>query len=142
MAPNILRPLLVLVFLVAMNCWLTFWNIVGGAYHLELMEWPWKFGLSMAMAGLLTKLAAVFAAEGKPNSATVWRLVILMGLVMAVAGGVTYYTHLNEPTDEDDTSDSPSITRTSASRMRREFRASLISASRLDTRNATRYGEG
>jgi len=113
MAPNILRPLLVLVFLVAMNCWLTFWNIVGGTYHLELMDWPWKFGLSLAMAALVTKLAAVFAADPKPDSATVWRLVILMGLVMAVAGGVTYYTHINEPADEDDSDDTPSITRTS-----------------------------
>jgi hypothetical protein len=99
------------VFLVALTTVLEFWNIVGGSYHLELMYWMWKFGISLAMAGMITALASVLAVRGKLDFAAFWRLIIFMALTMALAGGVTYYYHLNEPTD-DEQSDEPSITKT------------------------------
>ena len=102
MRPHLLRPLLVLVFLVALNCWLSLWSLVGGAYHLELMFWPWKLGLSLSIAVLVTMLAAEVAAA-RP----VWRLGLLIALVMTIAGGVTYYYHLNEPLDGEDSGDEP-----------------------------------
>jgi hypothetical protein len=103
--------MLLLVFLVALTCTLEFWSVVGGSYHLDLMFWMWKFGISLAMAGMITGLAAVVSVRGKPDFAAFWRLIILMALTMALAGGVTYYYHLNEPADED-SGDEPSITRT------------------------------
>jgi hypothetical protein len=56
----------------------TFWSQVGGQYHLDLMFWPWKFGISLAAAGLITSITADLTRE------------------------VTYYYHLNEPTDDDE----------------------------------------
>ena len=101
--------MLVLVFMIALNCWLTFWNLVGGSYHLELMGWPWKLGLSLALAGLVTRLTADLASE-KPQR--VWPLLAAIALVMAVAGGATYNAHLNEPANEDDSGDEPQVTKT------------------------------
>src|SRR5438067_1579729 len=103
-----MRPyLLVVVFLLALNSIGNFWNLVGGQYHLELMFWPWKLGLTLALATLATMVTANMAG-GRP----VWRLGLLIAALMAIAGGVTYYYHLNEPTDEDQ-GDEPAITKTS-----------------------------
>ena len=112
MRPHLLRPLLVLVFLLALNCWLAFWTLVGGAYHLELMAWPWKLFLSLAMASLVTMLTAALASARSTRT-----LAILIAAVMAVAGGVTYYYHLNEPVDGEDSGDefSRTLTTTRAS---------------------------
>ena len=112
MRPHLLRPLLVLVFLLALNCWLALWTLVGGAYHLELMAWPWKLFLSLAMASLVTMLTAALASARSTRT-----LAILIAAVMAVAGGVTYYYHLNEPVDGEDSGDefSRTLTTTRAS---------------------------
>jgi len=39
---------LILEFLIAIEMVFTFWSQVGGQYHLDLMFWPWKFGISLA----------------------------------------------------------------------------------------------
>ena len=111
MRPHLLRPLLVLVFLMALNCWLALWILVGGSYHLELMFWPWKLGLSLAMASLVTMLTARLAANGKPASPGYFRMLgALMVAVMLIAGLVTYYNHLNEPAEGDDSGGEPTLT--------------------------------
>ena len=53
MPSRFIRPLLVLEFLLAVQVWLTLWSEVGGQYHLDLMFWPWKFGLTVAAAALI-----------------------------------------------------------------------------------------
>ncbi len=112
MRPHLLRPLLVLVFLLALNCWLALWTLVGGAYHLELMAWPWKLFLSLGMASLVTMLAAALATARSTRT-----LALLIAAVMTMAGGVTYYYHLNEPVDGEDSGDefSRTLTTTRAS---------------------------
>lgn len=85
------------MFLVAIQTVFTFWSQVGGQYHLDLMFWPWKFVLSVIMAGLITAMAA-----------SPWRrrlLASLLIIVMVIAGTVTYYYHVNEPDDEGEQSD-------------------------------------
>jgi glucan phosphoethanolaminetransferase (alkaline phosphatase superfamily) len=95
-----LRILLIIEFLIAIQAVFTFWSQVGGQYHLDLMFWPWKFGLSLAAALLITLMTMAFARGRKP-----WALGVLLIVTVAIAGYVTYYYHLNEPSDEDDSGD-------------------------------------
>jgi hypothetical protein len=111
MRQRLIRPLLVFEFLVAIEVWLTFWSQVGGQYHLELMFWPWKFGLTVAGAWLITAITVELyrGAPGKPGSLS-RRAIVYGALLVAVivtAGVVTYYYHMHEPAD-DDSDDAPS----------------------------------
>lgn len=112
MQNNVLRPLLVVVFLIALEVVFTFWSEVGGQYHLDLMFWPWKLGISVAAASLIVAITAELARHG----GSITRRVLLLGSLLIatgiVAGAVTYYYHLNEPTDDDDDDDQPRVTRT------------------------------
>ena len=100
-----------MVFLIALNSWLTLWTVVGGSYHLELMFWPWKLGLSLAMATLVTRLTARLALKEGPGSPGHFRmLAALMVAVMLIAGLVTYYAHLSEPAEGDDSGGEQTLT--------------------------------
>ena len=59
MPSKLLRPLLIVEFLIAIQAVFAVWSQAGGQYHLDLMFWMWKFGISLAMAGMITGLAAV-----------------------------------------------------------------------------------
>lgn len=112
---RLIRPLLVFEFLIVIQVWLTFWSQVGGQYHLDLMFWPWKFGLTVAAAWLITAITAELfrAAPEKPHALS-RRAVIYASLLFAVivtAGVVTYYYHVNEPADDQDNNDTtPTVT--------------------------------
>lgn len=96
------RTLLALEFLLAIEVWLTFWSEVGGQYDLDLMFWPWKFGLILAAAGLTVGLTAeLLRAAPRRFSRRAAMYVAGLLLVIVTAGAVTYYTWLNEPQDDD-----------------------------------------
>jgi hypothetical protein len=102
-----LRPLLIVEFLIAIQVFFTLWSQVGGQYHLDLMFWPWKLGLGLAGAGLIVGItAAIVKADGE-----ITRRALLLGSLLLVtlgtAGIVTYYYHLNEPTEQQDEEDEP-----------------------------------
>ena len=102
--PNRLyRLLLITEFLVAVQVLFTFWSQVGGQSHLDLMYWPWKFGIGLAAASLITLMAA------SPRRLRVWSALLV--LVVLLAAAVTHYYHVNEP-DEDDSGDEPALTKT------------------------------
>ena len=107
MPTRLIRPLLVVEFLIAVQVWLTFWSQVGGQYHLDLMFWPWKFGLTVAAAWLTTAITAnLLFSDGHMSR----RAVVLAALLFAVvvtAGVVTYYYHMNEPNDDNSDDDVP-----------------------------------
>jgi len=102
MRNSVLRPLLILEFLVAIEAIFTLWSQVGGQYHLDLMYWPWKFGLSIGAAALIVAFTARVALDDGAITRRSWLLVSLLMGVVLVAGVVTYYYHLNEPADQDD----------------------------------------
>lgn len=110
MRSRLLRPLLVFEFLVAIEVWLSFWSQVGGQYHLDLMFWPWKFGLTVAAAWLSTALTAdLFRNSGIVSRRAIFYSALLV-FVMVTAGVVTYYYHMNEPADDDNNnSDTPAM---------------------------------
>src|ERR1700691_5491637 len=97
MRSRLIRPLLVFEFLIVIEVWLTFWSQVGGQYHLDLMFWPWKFGLTIAAAWLITAITAELfrGSPEKPNSLSRMAIVYaaLLFAVMVTAGVVTYYYH-------------------------------------------------
>lgn len=104
---RLLRLLLILEFLLAIEVVFTFWSQVGGQYHLDLMFWPWKFGISLLAAGLITLITADLTRESGVRRRRLWVLGGLLVVTVILAGAVTYYYHLNEPTDEDEDSDQP-----------------------------------
>ena len=109
MRSRLLRAFFVFEFLIAIDVWLTLWSQVGGQYHLDLMFWPWKFGLTLAAAWLIT---AITAEVMKPGSLS-RRAIIYAALLFAVivtAGMVTYYYHMNEPPDDQNSDTTATMT--------------------------------
>ena len=69
MPSTLIRPLLIVEFLIALEVVFTFWSQVGGQYHLDLLFWPWKVGLSLLTALLITAItAALVRSSGALNS--------------------------------------------------------------------------
>ena len=77
----------------------------GGQYHLDLMFWPWKLGISMASAGLIVAVTANLVRNDGQITRRALLFCSLLIAILAVAGVVTYYYHLNEPADQDDNQD-------------------------------------
>jgi hypothetical protein len=102
----IVRIGIILEFLVALIATFTLWSQVGGQYHLDIMPWYWKLilGLGIAFATVKATVAAC-REKDRPWNPRTWRWVAIIGLLLTVAGVLTYYTHLYEP-DEDDQDDS------------------------------------
>jgi glucan phosphoethanolaminetransferase (alkaline phosphatase superfamily) len=107
--PNrLLRPLLLVEFLIALQVVFTVWSQVGGQYHLELMFWPWKLGVGGTSAALIVAItASLVRSDGQITRRTLVFCSCLI-VVLAVAGVVTWYYHLNEPADQENGQDEPS----------------------------------
>jgi hypothetical protein len=98
MRSRLIIPLLVIEFLVAIEVCFTFWSEVGGQDDLDLMFWPWKFGLALAAAGLITAITAEMVRGVRSRRVVVYAA-LLVGVVVT-AGIVTYYYYMNEPADD------------------------------------------
>jgi hypothetical protein len=102
---RLLRPLLIVEFLIALEAIYTLWSEVGGQYHLDLMFWPWKLGLGAASAALIVAITAnLVRNDGQVTRRAVLFFASLI-VIFLVAGVVTYYYHLHEPTDQDQDDD-------------------------------------
>lgn len=112
MRPRLLRPLLILEFLLSLQVFFTCWSQIGGQYHLDLMFWPWKLGLSLAAACLVTAATSAVARADGPIPRRVWLYISLLVVAAGLAGAVTYYYHVNEPQDDDEEDAGPQITKT------------------------------
>jgi hypothetical protein len=105
MRNRLLRPFLIVEFLIAVQTIFTFWSQVGGQYHLDLMFWPWKFGLSLTAASLIVAVTANLVKNGGAITRLTLTLCSCLIVVIVVAGMVTYYYHLSEPPEPDDQSE-------------------------------------
>ncbi len=102
---RLLRPLLIVEFLIALDVVYTMWSEVGGQYHLDLMFWPWKLGLAVGSAGLIVAITAdLVRNDGRFTRRAVVFFSCLI-VVFVVAGVVTYYYHVHEPADQDQDDD-------------------------------------
>jgi glucan phosphoethanolaminetransferase (alkaline phosphatase superfamily) len=105
---RLLRPLLIVEFLIALQTFYTLWSQVGGQYHLDLMFWPWKLGLGVAVATLIVAITASIIRQDGAITRRALTLASLLFVTLAIAGLVTYYYHLNEPVDQqEDDEDEP-----------------------------------
>ena len=93
--------LLIIVFLVAIQSVLALWAQVGGQYHLDLMFWPWKLGITLAASALITLIARESVRAARIITRRTLVYLLLLMAVMVTAGLVTLYYHQNEPTDDD-----------------------------------------
>lgn len=101
--PNrLLRPLLIVEFLIALEAIFTVWSEVGGQYHLDLMFWPWKLGIGVASAGLIVAITANLVHHDGQMTRRAALFSSCLLVIFVVAGVVTYYYHVNEPADQDD----------------------------------------
>jgi hypothetical protein len=102
---RLLRPLLIVEFLIALEAIFTLWSEVGGQYHLDLMFWPWKLGVGAVSAGLIVAITAnLVRNDGQITRRAVLFFASLI-VIFVVAGVVTYYYHLHEPADQDQDDD-------------------------------------
>lgn len=102
METRFLRLIYTAEFLLALVAVFTLWSQVGGQTHLDLMPWYLKlfFGPAMAYA-VVRATAAAAGAERTWNAGTLRWTGMLLTLAVA-AGLITYYFHLYEPNDEED----------------------------------------
>lgn len=105
------RTLYIIEFFVAVMAIFTVWSQVGGQNHLDLMPWHVKLSLSLTAAAAAVKATAAAASAGRAwNRGTVlWLLAVtLLGVLM---GLVTYYYHITEPQDEEESQQVALLTR-------------------------------
>lgn len=100
MPKHLLRPLLIVEFLIALEAIYTTWSEVGGQIHLDLMFWPWKLGIGFGAAWLITAITGNIVKNGGEIKRRVVIYVSLLCLVLATAGVVTWYYHMHEPVDQ------------------------------------------
>lgn len=105
MPKHLLRPLLIIEFLIALESIYTAWSEVGGQYHLDLMFWPWKMGIGFGAAWLITAITGNIVKNGGAIRRRVYLYASLLCLVLATAGVVTWYYHMHEPVDQQDDND-------------------------------------
>ena len=109
---TLLRILLGIEYLIAVQVLIAFWSHAGGQYHLDLMFWPWKAAIPLAGAALVVAITSGLARGSRWKSPRILLMWVGLALLMVVAGVVTYYYHVNEPTDQDDEDQPAQITRT------------------------------
>jgi hypothetical protein len=110
MPPYFLRLAYMSEFLLALFSIQELWSQVGGQGHLDLMPWYVKLGFVVGLS--LATVAGTAAAVGHErawNAKTVACLLIAMILAGGM-GAVTYYYHVHENDDVDNSDDGPVAT--------------------------------
>ena len=105
MRNSLLRPLLILEFMVAVDTVYTLWSVVGGQDHLDLMFWPWKLGIGLGASTLAVLITGQLARNNGEFTRQARLFCSLLITLVLLAGVVTYYYHLNEPADQNSDSD-------------------------------------
>lgn len=97
-----LRLAYCVVFLLAILAIFTFWSEVGGQGHLDMMPWYTKMICVLISAWCCVRLTA--AMVEKPSVWNRQTVVWLAGLILIAftMAAITYYYHLHEETDQQD----------------------------------------
>jgi len=103
--PALLRAAYILIFLLSLLASYTVWPQAGGQGHLDLMPWYWKLFPPFVFSFAVARASIAALERPKPwNGKTIaWLLVV--GLIAALIGGLTYYYHLQESLDQVDSED-------------------------------------
>ena len=103
MFQRLLHVLYAVEFLLALVAIFAVWREVGGQGHLDYMAWYWKVGIGFPAAYAVVRLTISCSLEGPALKRRLIGWGVLLVLLGVIAGMVTYYYHLNEPQDENDT---------------------------------------
>jgi nitrogen fixation-related uncharacterized protein len=104
MSAKLLRLAYVCEFLLALVAIFTGWSEVGGQAALDQMFWGWKLGFGLALAGAIVAYTAAIAAQDSIWTMRSARWLVVIGLLLAAIGVVTYYyaQDVGQPDDSDD----------------------------------------
>lgn len=97
-----LRVIYSLEFLFALLTVLTLWSEVGGQSHLDMMPWYLKLICIVGAAWCTVRFTAAIVESPKVwnRRSIIWFLGIL--LVAVTMGAITFYYHLREEVDQDE----------------------------------------
>lgn len=93
MQDRLLRAIYAIEFLVALVAALIFWNYVGGPTHLDYVPWMSKGFCSLGIAACVVRVSM---AAGFRQA---WKWILLLCLLVAGCGILSYIAHLDEPQD-------------------------------------------
>ncbi len=102
MTPKLLRLIYAFEFLIGLVAIFTAWSEIGGQAALDLMNWGWKLGLSLALAAAIVAYTAALVAEDSIWTLRSVRWLTAIVLVSLALGAVTYYYALQVDTGESD----------------------------------------
>jgi hypothetical protein len=106
--PSWIRLAYAIEFLLALIAVVLLWTEVGGQGHMDLLPWYSKLSCVLAFAWCCVRFTAGMVEQPKTwNRRTIgWFVgIVLIGMTMA---GITFYYHLHEVPDEQDTDDTTS----------------------------------
>jgi len=106
--PVWLRLAYTLEFLLAIDTALSLWAQVGGQGHLDLLPWYSKLILVTALAWCVVGFTASLVEQPRVWTGRTVRWFSGMLLVAIAMGLITFYYHLHEVTDDQDTGDTTS----------------------------------
>jgi hypothetical protein len=100
--PSWLRLAYTFEFLIALMAILSLWSEIGGQGHLDLMPWYTKLICILGLAWCCVRFTAAIVEQQKvwTYRSVSWFAGVL--LCCAVIGGITYYYHLHEESDQGD----------------------------------------
>ena len=99
---RLLQVLYAIEFLIALIAVYSVWREVGGAGHLDYMQWYWKAIIGIPAAYAAVRLTVALASTGQARTRQLLFWLTFLAALAVSAGALTYYTHLHEPQDEDE----------------------------------------
>lgn len=102
MTPKLLRLAYAFEFLVALVAIFTAWSEIGGQSALDLMNWAWKLGFSLALAGAMVAYTVALVSEVSPWTLRSARWLTAIVVIVAAMAGITYYYALQEDNNGSD----------------------------------------
>jgi hypothetical protein len=106
-----LRVVYAFEFLIAMMAIFTSWSEIGGQSALDLMNWGWKLGFSLVLAGSIVGLTAAFASSPSFWTLRSARWLTAIVLTIVAMGVVTYFYSLQEDAGSTDETGTVSLNR-------------------------------
>src|ERR1700733_11222088 len=101
--PSWLRLAYCFEFLIALFVIFTLWSEIGGQGHLDLMPWYIKLVCGVSMACCCLRFTAGIVEEPRAWNSRSARWLAGLILIAMVMGGITYFYHLREAQEDQDT---------------------------------------
>jgi hypothetical protein len=106
-----LRLVYAFEFLIAMMAIFTSWSEIGGQSALDLMNWGWKLGFSLVLAGAIVAFTASVASSESFWTMRSARWMTAIVLTLVAMGIVTYFYSLQEDAGSTDETGTVSLNR-------------------------------